>query len=328
MTTAAPAPNDVLEKVDTLGPPGTPVTTPEVADGFDCTQRTIYNRLETLVEEGTLLTKKVGANSRVWWRPVEDPSRGSETHQATEQIRSHPVFDSELVGVVVWREDLTIGDANDAFLEMSGLDYEDAVGTSWRELTPAEFHSVSERQIDQFEETGSVTYEKQYYHADGSRWWGVFESRALDDAKSVEFVVDITERKEATRELQETNEQLTVALEAGGMGTWEWDLDARAGTGDEQFMRLWGLPGSDGPIPVADGPGERRRQRGGDGHGVRPRRGDPGGGPARRRPGRPPLDQLACASHRRGPVDAGRRQFRQHRAQGDRKSPARDQDTT
>ena len=75
MTTAAPAPEDVLEKVDALGPPGTPVTTPEVAEGFDCTQRTIYNRLEALVDDDILKTKKVGANSRVWWRPVDGDVR-------------------------------------------------------------------------------------------------------------------------------------------------------------------------------------------------------------------------------------------------------------
>ncbi|WP_440991729.1 bacterio-opsin activator domain-containing protein [Haloarchaeobius baliensis] len=71
MAPAAPTAGDVLEKVDDLGPPSTPVTTPEVAAGFDCTQRTIYNRLEALVEDGVLETKKVGANSRVWWRPVD-----------------------------------------------------------------------------------------------------------------------------------------------------------------------------------------------------------------------------------------------------------------
>ncbi|WP_433629495.1 bacterio-opsin activator domain-containing protein [Halomicrococcus sp. NG-SE-24] len=76
MTTAAPAPTDVLEKVDALGPLGTPVTTPEVAEGFDCTQRTIYNRLESLVDDDVLKTKKVGANSRVWWRPPRVRANG------------------------------------------------------------------------------------------------------------------------------------------------------------------------------------------------------------------------------------------------------------
>jgi len=80
MTTAAPAPDDVLAKVDTLGPPGTPVTTPEVAEGFDCTKRTVYNRLNSLAEDGVVRTKKVGANSRVWWRP---PQEGNDQREDT-----------------------------------------------------------------------------------------------------------------------------------------------------------------------------------------------------------------------------------------------------
>ncbi|MFC4358411.1 GAF domain-containing protein [Halobium salinum] len=87
MTPATPAPEDVLEKVDALGPPGTPVTTPEVADGFDCTQRTIYNRLDALVDDGILQTKKVGAKSRVWWRPVD----GDALRNGGARDRLHPV---------------------------------------------------------------------------------------------------------------------------------------------------------------------------------------------------------------------------------------------
>ncbi|WP_042662150.1 helix-turn-helix transcriptional regulator [Haloferax sp. ATB1] len=75
MTSAAPTVADVTAKVHDIGPPGTPVTTPEVAEGFDCTTRTIYNRLSSLVEDGVLRTKKVGANSRVWWRPAATDRR-------------------------------------------------------------------------------------------------------------------------------------------------------------------------------------------------------------------------------------------------------------
>jgi hypothetical protein len=58
---SALSPDTVLEAVDILAPAGTPLTTTEVADEFDCTARTIYNKLEILVNEGPLETKKVGA---------------------------------------------------------------------------------------------------------------------------------------------------------------------------------------------------------------------------------------------------------------------------
>jgi PAS domain S-box-containing protein len=210
MDPSVPSDAKVLETLDHLWPLGTPVTTSEVAEEFDCTPRTIHDKLESLKDDGVLNMKTVGTNSRVWWRPIErEHQRHAGSHKRRTQIRSHPLFDSELVGVVVWGEDITIRDANDAFLEMVGLDSEEAVGSSWREFTPEEFYSAGERHIQEVEEGGSgVPYEKQYYHADGSRWWGLFESRRLNDNETVELVVDITERKQYERMLERQNVQL------------------------------------------------------------------------------------------------------------------------
>ena len=69
MNSSAPSPTTVLDVFDTLGSPGIPLTTTEVADEFECTDRTIYNKLDALVDEGAIETKKVGARGRVWWRP-------------------------------------------------------------------------------------------------------------------------------------------------------------------------------------------------------------------------------------------------------------------
>ncbi|KYH26407.1 bacterioopsin transcriptional activator [Halalkalicoccus paucihalophilus] len=82
MNASVPSPSTVLEEVDRLAPPGTPLTTPEVADGFDCTDRTIYNRLDTLVDTDVLETKKVGARGRVWWRPPDDRGFASAVEPA------------------------------------------------------------------------------------------------------------------------------------------------------------------------------------------------------------------------------------------------------
>ncbi|WP_254533420.1 GAF domain-containing protein [Natrinema gelatinilyticum] len=88
MSSPAPSPDAVLAELDTLGPPGTPVTTPEVAEGFDCTQRTIYNRLDSLVDDGVLKTKKVGANSRVWWQSALQYNGGGLDIDATDPSES------------------------------------------------------------------------------------------------------------------------------------------------------------------------------------------------------------------------------------------------
>ncbi|WP_139136270.1 PAS domain S-box protein, partial [Haladaptatus sp. W1] len=75
MSSHAPSSATVLKVFDTLSSPGIPLTTTEVADEFDCTARTIYNKLDALVEEGAIETKKVGARGRVWWRPPPEYDR-------------------------------------------------------------------------------------------------------------------------------------------------------------------------------------------------------------------------------------------------------------
>lgn len=217
MASSTPSLDTVRRIFDQLGPPGTPFTTSEIAAEFDCSDRTIYNRLDDLVEADAIETKKVGAKGRVWWKPVGGTqAEFVDSKAGRDLIRYHPVFDSDLVGVVVWDENVTISDANDTFLEMAGLEYAEALGTSWQELTPEAFYSASKNHIQEVEETGSgVPYEKQYYHSDGSRWWGLFESRQLTDGEKVEFVFEITERKRRERrdkflvELTETLQPLS-----------------------------------------------------------------------------------------------------------------------
>ncbi|MEF8937251.1 MAG: helix-turn-helix domain-containing protein, partial [Halovenus sp.] len=75
----------LLETLGVFDSSGEPQSTPEVAEKLDLGRRTVYARLERLVEEGFLRTKKVGANARVWWQPGDDStdlimsSRGRST---------------------------------------------------------------------------------------------------------------------------------------------------------------------------------------------------------------------------------------------------------
>jgi PAS domain S-box-containing protein len=91
MSSSAPAPDDVLRVFNSLGSPGTPFTTTEVAAHFDCTDRTVYNKLEILVDEGHIETKKVGARGRVWWRPVPvNTTNGGEVGGNATETSGNP----------------------------------------------------------------------------------------------------------------------------------------------------------------------------------------------------------------------------------------------
>ena len=47
-----------------------PLTAADVMEALDCSRRTAHNKLNALVDEGELETRKIGARGRVWWRPI------------------------------------------------------------------------------------------------------------------------------------------------------------------------------------------------------------------------------------------------------------------
>jgi hypothetical protein len=50
-------------------------------DALDCSRRTAHNKLNELVEEGVLKTRKVGSRSRVWWSPIENTDREEQREE-------------------------------------------------------------------------------------------------------------------------------------------------------------------------------------------------------------------------------------------------------
>jgi len=56
------------------------------------------------------------------------------------------------------------------------------------------------------------------------------------------FVRDITRRRAAEERLRESRERLRLALEAGRLGTWHYDIPTGAVTWDETLEEIFGLP--------------------------------------------------------------------------------------
>ncbi len=126
--------------------------------------------------------------------------------------RFRKILEIETVGVIFWNIEGRIADANGAFLRMIDHDLAEAMGLSWRDLTPEEFVPPSENAMWEIANLGEITpYEKQYYRKDGSTWWGLFAARRLTDKEFVEFVLDVTDRKEAEVRERETREAAEAA---------------------------------------------------------------------------------------------------------------------
>ncbi len=76
--------------------------------------------------------------------------------------------------------------------------------------------------------------------AEGNRRWvrtvgAPVQEEDGDIVKVAGAFQDITDRKEAERELRQSRERLQMAVEGGNIGTWDWDLD----TGKVLFNRQW-----------------------------------------------------------------------------------------
>ncbi|WP_273837110.1 ArsR family transcriptional regulator [Halococcus sp. PRR34] len=71
-----------------------PVTASDVIQTVGCSRRTAHNKLNELVDRGTLKTRKVGSRSRVWWIPITDPLDGV----LAEPSAGPPVEDVDLPG--------------------------------------------------------------------------------------------------------------------------------------------------------------------------------------------------------------------------------------
>ena len=177
----------------------------------DGTERWLYSRGGVARDESGKALRVHGAS-----HDITERKRAEERLRRSEE-RLRRAIEIETVGVIFFKTDGPITGANDAFLRMSGYGREDLVQglLRWDQMTPPEWVSHSLKAIEELETTGrTVPYEKEYVRKDGSRWWALFAATRLDEEESVEFIIDITERKRAEEALRKSNERITNILES------------------------------------------------------------------------------------------------------------------
>jgi two-component sensor histidine kinase len=63
---------------------------------------------------------------------------------------------------------------------------------------------------------------------------------------------DITEQKRVEKALERQTQFLSLAQEAGGVGTFEWDLATNLVSGSPAFLRLYGIDPERGDLPITE----------------------------------------------------------------------------
>lgn len=233
-----------------------PLTTPEVASALDANRRTVYKRLQRLVDRGELETKATGANSRVWWRPppnsvtttasspAEDELTTAVTRDTTDQSECRSAYELAQTGFRRLFEQLSqpvveiefegnvpvVVNVNPAFEETFGYDSAAIVGESLDTYIAPDGHEDEARELNERLISGDdiVSVEVTRQTADGLRDFRIDTATYANSSKGFGIYTDITEQKEYRRELERMQDFLGQAERLGRLGAWEFDDSGHA----------------------------------------------------------------------------------------------------
>ena len=213
----SPSTASVLAAVDSLAPPGTPLTAAEIADGFDASAQAVDTVLAALVDEGRLETRAVDDHCRVWWQP---PGHGAAESLLGADLSA--VLDRISDGVYSLDTRFRFQYINHHAQVLLGVDEPTARGQDIRETikTTDRFRTALEAAIESQE---PVFFEDYYEPLDG--WYdnAVYPS---ETGVSIYFR-DVTERKRLERELRTETEHFETALDNSPVVALRQDTDLR-----------------------------------------------------------------------------------------------------
>ena len=136
--------------------------------------------------------------------------------------RLRRLIESNAQGVMFWKTNGTITDANDAFLDLIGYsraDLEEGL-MDWRDLTPPEFHHLDRKALQEMTATGVCTpFEKEYLRKDGTRIPVLLGAALFEDnpEEGSCFVLDLTERKRLEQQFLRAQRMESIGTLAGGI---------------------------------------------------------------------------------------------------------------
>jgi PAS domain S-box-containing protein len=146
---------------------------------------------------------------------------------------------------------------NRAYTDFLQVGYEEALAYDWRDiLHPDDHDRIVAESIAGEATLKPFTLEARYRRHDGEwRWLHSISQPSFDAGGEhngfIGVVFDLTEAREAERQLRVTEERLRLATEATGTGIWEWDLVDRRATWSNETRRIIGVT-TDALISVDD----------------------------------------------------------------------------
>ncbi|WP_435125715.1 PAS domain-containing sensor histidine kinase [Halobaculum sp. D14] len=265
-----------------LSPPSAPLTAAEVAADLDCSAEAARGVLDGLADAGELRTKRVGDETRVWWRDSASegtPDATDETEFAAfvSAVQDYAIFTLDADGVVAsW---------NEGAERIKGYEEDDIVGEHFSTFyTDADVDdAVPETNLQTAAVDGRVEDEGWRVRADGSTFWAnVVITAVYDDDGELEgftkVTQDLTEQREYEQQLRRERDLTEQILETVPVSICVLTADGEFVRANQRMLdRLgvesddvseygveeWQLYDGDGdPIPVEEWPFTRVAETG------------------------------------------------------------------
>ena len=176
---------------------------------------------------------------------AEPNATKQKQHEGIENYRA--MIENSVWGIRVHANDKNLY-ANQAFADILGYDSSDEILSMTSVATvvaPEERARLITMAKDRLAgRPAPSVYEYQGLHRDGSRLWlenrpTLIEWNGIPAVQS--NVVDITKRKQAEKELNESKELFKIALDVASIGSWRWDLLDGAHHWDDRMMQMAGM---------------------------------------------------------------------------------------
>jgi PAS domain S-box-containing protein len=134
-------------------------------------------------------------------------------------------------------------EVNDSYCRLVGYSREELLTMRVQNVEAQETDEEIARHIERVRRLGRDRFETRHRCKDGTIVDVDVSASFLDmdGGRFVTFFRDITERKRNERALRESEERLSLALQAARMGTWDWDIPSNRVTYSEELGPVFGM---------------------------------------------------------------------------------------
>lgn len=190
--------------------------------------------------------------------PIQDPSgnvvgiegiarditerKEAEIALEREEAYLQEILQSSPDGFWLVGDENRILDANEAYARMSGYSRDELLQLTVSDIDALETEQETMARRERVLSRGYDIFETEHRRKDGSRFHVEVSVSLLRRHEGVLacFCRDITERRKAMKELQETRWRLESIIEATRIGTWEWNVQTGEATFNSQWAKMAG----------------------------------------------------------------------------------------